>query len=258
MEVARGPRACIFVPGRACPVDLDEIPLDVCRLCLEAWRVHVESAVVRPVKRELEVSVEGPGPSGADRTRLLALGSPSQPAPAPSLGLMSLSELDKLFWEGKIDVGEYLRRRKELVNSLRREESPFSSLERLLERLESASPEESLFLLEKGKVKAKYPEGSLLPEGLEGSGDALKALQELFSALGGRQLDARLEVGSKRIWLLGRRGKTLVLLVSSPGAGDLEERVKEARRVLDQSDEWDGVLPLVYDVVRGARALEKL
>ena len=258
MEAAKGRCACAFVPGRACPVDLDEIPLDVCRLCLEAWRLHVESAVVRPVKRELEVSVEGSGPSGADRTKLLALGSPSQPAPAPSLGLMSLSELDKLFWEGKIDVGEYLRRRKELVNSLRREEPPFSSLERLLERLESASPEESLFLLERGKVKAKYPEGSLLPEGLEGSDDALKALQELFSALGGRQLDARLEVGSKRVWLLGRRGKTLVLLVSSSGAGDLEERVKEARRVLDQSDEWDGALPLVYDVVRGARALEKL
>lgn len=35
-------RQCAFIQARACPVDVDEIPLDVCRLCVDAWKTSAE------------------------------------------------------------------------------------------------------------------------------------------------------------------------------------------------------------------------
>lgn len=35
-------RKCAFIQARACPVDVDEIPLDVCRLCVDAWKTSAE------------------------------------------------------------------------------------------------------------------------------------------------------------------------------------------------------------------------
>jgi len=31
-------RECLFLPGRGCNLKVDEIPLEICRLCLEAFR----------------------------------------------------------------------------------------------------------------------------------------------------------------------------------------------------------------------------
>lgn len=35
-------RQCGFIQSRACPIDVDEIPLDVCRLCIDAWKTSAE------------------------------------------------------------------------------------------------------------------------------------------------------------------------------------------------------------------------
>lgn len=35
-------RQCAFIQARACPVDVDEIPLDVCTLCIDAWKTSAE------------------------------------------------------------------------------------------------------------------------------------------------------------------------------------------------------------------------
>jgi len=40
-------RMCLFVPERPCDIDLDEIPVEVCKLCLEAWKVYVTNVTVK-------------------------------------------------------------------------------------------------------------------------------------------------------------------------------------------------------------------
>jgi len=258
MEPAKRTCMCVFVPGRACPVDLDEVPLDLCRLCMEAWRAHMERVMIRPVRREQEVSVEGPGPSRADKTRPLTLGGSAQPALAHETLTRqpSLSELDKLFWEGKIDVSEYIKRRKEAVNSLANERSPFSSFEEALERLGVEGPAQgAVFVVERGRVKAAYPGGAILPEELEG--EPLEALRELYASLGRLGEGVCLEVGGRRIACLGRRGRKIALLVldSSAKLEDFAEGVKEARVMLEERDDWEEALPLLYRIVFGARPI---
>jgi len=247
MEKAEAERGCIFVAGRVCSVGLDEVPLDICRLCLEAWRTDREHVTVKPVKR---LAVES---SRALETVVVKPRAASESA-RPERSQLSLTELDKLFWEGKIEVDEYLKKRKEIINSLGRGESPFFSFEQAVERLGVSSISESaVFLVEGGRVKARHPEGAALPEGVEGSGEALKAVQEFFGALNRRHVDAHIEVGWKRITCLGCRGKRLALLVLDSGAKleNFEDGIREARNMLNESESWDEILPLLHDVVVG-------
>ena len=244
-------RECAFVSGRACAVESDEVPLDVCRLCLEAWRTNSQNITVRPSVKRLKPAVET---SEAPRT---VQAKPStfrvEEPHAPVQSQLSLSELDKLFWEGKIEMGQDLQRRKEIVNSLSREGSPFSSLEEALGRLEAKGPiaESAVFVVEGGRVRAKHPEGILLPEGLDG--EPLKALQELYACLNERNVDAHLEVGWKRIACLGCRGKRIALLVldSKVKLEDFAEGIREAQTMLREHDNWEEILPLLHSVAVG-------
>lgn len=48
---------CIFVSDWICHVEADEIPLEVCRLCVEARRVHATEhakTATRPINGETE------------------------------------------------------------------------------------------------------------------------------------------------------------------------------------------------------------
>ena len=35
-------RQCAFIKAKSCPIDVDEIPLDVCKLCIDAWKTSAE------------------------------------------------------------------------------------------------------------------------------------------------------------------------------------------------------------------------
>ena len=35
-------RQCAFIQSKACPIDVNEIPLDVCTLCIDAWKTRAE------------------------------------------------------------------------------------------------------------------------------------------------------------------------------------------------------------------------
>ena len=54
---------CIFVSDWTCHVEVDEIPLEVCRLCVEARRIHATEhakTVTRPINEgaEREIKLE--------------------------------------------------------------------------------------------------------------------------------------------------------------------------------------------------------
>jgi len=58
-QVTEVKRMCLFVPERPCDIDVDEIPLEVCKLCLEAWKVHVSNLTIKRASwSPLRVSLE--------------------------------------------------------------------------------------------------------------------------------------------------------------------------------------------------------
>lgn len=74
---ASGGRRCTFVPDRECDFEPDQISMDFCRVCVDAWRASG-------------------GSRGVDVARKLA-------------------ELEGLFKEGKLEAEDYVRLRKTLV-----------------------------------------------------------------------------------------------------------------------------------------------
>lgn len=85
---------CLFVAEWSCQMEVDEVPLEVCRLCIEARRNHANGRaemIERPTGR-----AEAPKPLGGEGARKTLLAR-------------------ALFINGEIDVETYLRRRKDVV-----------------------------------------------------------------------------------------------------------------------------------------------
>ncbi len=93
---------CVFVEVWACPVDGDDVPLEVCRLCVEARTCHGDM-LAKTVKRTVR-KAEAPKPV-------------AEPRIAES-ELEALSSLDRLFVKDEIALEEYVRRRGEAVKRL--------------------------------------------------------------------------------------------------------------------------------------------
>ncbi len=85
-------RRCVFVKDRECLVDVDEVPLEVCRLCIEAWKTQVNMIMVR---RSVVKALEA----------------------------LPLIELDRMFESGEIELEEYISRRGKILESLRQRTS---------------------------------------------------------------------------------------------------------------------------------------
>jgi hypothetical protein len=93
---------CMFVADWTCQLEVEEIPLEVCRLCVEARTSHGDM-LAKTVKRTVR-KTEAPKPT-------------VEPRIAES-ELESLSSLDGLFVNDEISLEEYVRRRDEAVKRL--------------------------------------------------------------------------------------------------------------------------------------------
>jgi hypothetical protein len=85
---------CIFVDEWICQIEVDEIPLEVCRLCVDA-RVGQANKAIKTIKR----------------TRIIP---PKLESKIDEAG-ESLLSLDRLFMDGKINLENYLKKRREAV-----------------------------------------------------------------------------------------------------------------------------------------------
>jgi len=95
-------RNCVFVPDWICQMEVEEIPLEVCRLCVEARKIHASNQAMT-VKRRI--------------ARAKAFKPTIEPRIAESES-ESLSSLDRLLMNDKISLEEYLQRRGEAVKRL--------------------------------------------------------------------------------------------------------------------------------------------
>ena len=254
----RAHRRCIFIPDRECHVDADEIPLEVCQLCLEAWRAMNSRVTVRRSLDRLRMAgvqpvqaVEGQ-PVQAEQRPFKgeeAVQRPVAPQPERVNVAEALAELDRLFEEDKIGLEEYVRRRKSIIDSARQNRnSLFNGFERILGRVESGCL--GLILIEKEmfgvKVKAAAPEDWRQPESLDG--EALRAIYNFYASLKERAEDIHLEHRDFKVASLGFKDGKLALLISEGNREprELEEHVRKFSSRLRREANWEGNLKRIY------------
>jgi len=129
-------RQCAFIKARACPIDVDEIPLDVCRLCIDAWKTSAE------IQTLTGANILGPTitvPTGPQALQMV----PPVPSGRPDFSIPSqqksqpltlipniesdadphetqehLYRLDNDFMMDRISAEEYVEQRRQIVGRL--------------------------------------------------------------------------------------------------------------------------------------------
>ena len=89
---------CVFVADWPCHVEVEEIPLEVCRLCLEAKNNYANQQS-KTVKRAI-MRAEVPRPPSSEEL------------------LATLSNLDRRLLNDEVSIEEYLQGRNEIVKQL--------------------------------------------------------------------------------------------------------------------------------------------
>ncbi|HDJ22093.1 MAG TPA: hypothetical protein ENF19_02700 [Candidatus Bathyarchaeota archaeon] len=166
------PRHCAFIPTRVCPIDVDEIPLDVCQLCIEAWKTsadiqHLTGANVLaptltvPAGELLQAIPTAPTatpqprqPPTIDLTETI-----TQQADAMARQVELLKTLDKEFTEDKISPEEYVAKRREIVDQITRASNKPTLLNRAIEH-GFLSPED----VESGSTRGEWFKTVTLPQ----------------------------------------------------------------------------------------------
>jgi len=251
-------RRCVFIPERNCHVDADEIPLEICQLCLETWKAMSNRVTVRRSLDRLRAAEVQPIQTVEERPvqaeqQPVKVEEASQPPAAAQPERVdmteALAELDRLFEEGEIDLEEYVRRRKSIVDSARQKRnSLLNSLDRILGR--AGSEYVGLVLVEKEmfgvKIRASAPKGWRQPESLDG--EALRAVYKFYASLKERAEDIRLEYRDFKVASLGFRDGKLALLICDVNRepGELEEHVRRFSSRLKREVNWEKNLEKIY------------
>ena len=130
-------RQCAFIKAKSCPIDVDEIPLDVCRLCIDAWKTSAEIQTLTGANLLGPTIMVPVGvPQQAQYTPMrpqpvtpIAAQVPQQPitfvpTQEPDTGGMAreaysmLHNLDSQFINDCLSAEEYVKMRKNLVDNL--------------------------------------------------------------------------------------------------------------------------------------------
>lgn len=221
-----GQRTCVFVQGRACPFPTQELPLQTCQVCVEAW------------KTELAMKAQSRAPEAPMRTLTIAHdGSVTETADAPS----KLNELDELFMADNLNPMDYVKLRKEYIDTLAANDRPRIALDMLDE--ETAAPPEPretrLVLVVRsllGDKKHTYPEGWDVPEALSAG-----VIDQLFKLAENRKAEEiRAGAGGYKFACV-RHGKGKMLLLVLDGDEEFETYEDELRRlseVFKGDDHW--------------------
>ena len=226
-------RKCVFI-DRPCEIESENIPLDVCRLCMDVWKTASGTLMVR----RPAITLEAPSRQALERTVEAKPSGPQTDRMSEELG-----ELDRLFFEGKISVEDYIERRKRIVGSAASQTSWLKEMEeRWLGKREQPPP--CTVLIEGGKAKAFYPEGWRPPAAFN---KILKPLYEICSVLG--DWNVRLQAEAFKVAVLGCRDGKLALLFLGEGQSfsDFADAVEEVRLRLKINSDWKEALEAFYN-----------
>jgi hypothetical protein len=108
---------CIFVAGRQCPYQAEQVPFKVCELCIDAWKTQVAIRRQEAAKAQSLQAAQVQAQGGATPVTFSAL-----EMNAPAVIGEGLREIDILLQEGSIDPSEYVMLRKQKIDTLRERE----------------------------------------------------------------------------------------------------------------------------------------
>lgn len=99
---------CMFVDDWDCPVEREEFPLEICKICVEARSIHESTT---------KLKVPGNGGNGSKKKEKLdiskMLNGSSEEESDRREKASSKEELNKKFHEGELSVDEYIEMRKD-------------------------------------------------------------------------------------------------------------------------------------------------
>ncbi|MBS3781263.1 MAG: hypothetical protein KGY68_01485 [Candidatus Thermoplasmatota archaeon] len=98
---------CMFIDDWNCPVQRDEFPLEICKICVKARSVHNEFTKVKVPENGGERPEEEVKEDFMDISNMIEEVEAGESEQARE-------ELNKKFHEGKLSVEEYIEKRKEL------------------------------------------------------------------------------------------------------------------------------------------------
>ncbi len=133
-------RQCAFIQARSCPIDVDETPLDVCKLCIDAWKTSAEiqsltganllgPTIMVPAGVPQQMQYVPTAPIRPQPITPIAIPVPQQPvthipSAEPNTESMAkrayemLHSLDNQFINDRISAVDYVNMRKNLVDHL--------------------------------------------------------------------------------------------------------------------------------------------
>jgi len=212
-----GQRDCVFVQGRPCPFPSQQIPLQTCQVCVEAWKTEVALKSRDAEQQPLQAfAATGGGPvAGARET------------------MSRLNEVDRLFMGDNLDPEEYVRLRKKQTERLAGGDRPRLNLDKLDEaEAQAAEPRGTrVALIVKsplGKRVHTHPKGWELPAAInDGVIDQILRLAKTRPAD-----EIRIGVaGYKLACVKHAKGKLLLLVLD--GDEDFQTYEAEASRLAE-------------------------
>jgi hypothetical protein len=230
-------KKCIFVDTRECPFQTKQIPFQTCQLCIEAWKTEV---ALKRQKVQGAQQLTRHNPEGSSLPVIEANGS--------QFLNEKLKSIDEMLKNDEIEPLEYIRLRKEHINSLLGDK-PRLSIEEIEEPKEDIKPvprtirvaviTKSLF----GKKIYTYPEDWALPKEVSD-----KVIDSIFKMAKKKQAEEiKLRVGEYKITCIAAEKNKLALMIL-----DVDE----------EFETYDAEIDRIYDVLSGekfwANAMKKI
>ena len=246
---------------------MDEIPLDVCKLCIDAWKTSAEiQALSGPQAAPQTIMVQRSAPLVQ---QLVMPGAP-EPKPVPpkiELPRMSdedmdtesyarLRELDSKFISDKIDADEYVRQRRAIVGQLsnvKKVDAPSDGYTTIdlnddlntSPELETEPPKKLLPLVvierkNTGFSMLRYPSDTYLPGAL--TDDKIKSIYNLYENLDEEKILVQFD--ATKLGFLGKKKNRLLCTVLKADE-KLEDYDREIRYLTELFQETDDLEDLV-------------
>ena len=237
-------KRCIFVKERICPFQATQVPFQTCQLCMEAWKTEVAIK-----KQQFQGAQMAPSYMQQPQLEGRRVSLPAIENDGSMVINEKLKELDQLLKDDKIDPLEYIRRRKEQVESLISEKPKLS-----IEEIE-VTPQEILpaprivrvVVIVKSLFRKKIyiaPENWELPDTISD-----KVINSIFKMAEKKNVsDIKLRAGEYKIaGIIGEKNKiALMILDADEEFETYETEMMRVYEILRKNEKWENALKHIH------------
>ncbi|MCB2171612.1 hypothetical protein KQH65_02610 [archaeon] len=237
-------KRCIFVKERICPFQATQVPFQTCQICIEAWKTEVAIKKQQLQGAQMASSYQQPPQQEGRRVSLPAIENDGS-----AVINDKLKEIDQLLKEDKIDPLEYIRRRKEQVESLIGEKPKLSieDVEDLPQEIRPAPKLVRVAVIVKSFIRKQVftaPENWELPDTITD-----KVINSIFKMAEKKNAsDIRLRAGEYKIaGIAGEKNKiALMVLDVDEEFETYEAEMMRVYEILQKNEKWDSAVRHIH------------